>query len=442
MPDANYENIIFSITNLIYDSLNKIHKKYVCISTNENKDNYLSIMKSFIIFLYIIIYNMNSSKKIISLLKSINKNFITLFKNIIDEFKFDKNNLLLPQIIISLFFGDIQNKISSYKNNELNVIYNKYFSELTKDFSEEHAKFFPNNDKYKNFIKEIENNKISEKLEKINEKIDHDKNKMKQNLFCRDLLPLFFYRTNKIFDFIKFFSSLVNQYISYIKINFDEEVTSLFRNEDLFNILFKQMISNFSNYSFIASFYFSLPNDLFNEDISSEQINLKEFENFFKTFTKQLVRTLPYIIKILLSVINNIVKKNYQIKDENNLNVIYTVLILNFFINPYYFQLYGLNMKSFPCMKFIIKIMRNICFDKLFDENDKLNYFNQKIHLFHSEINRAFKSFLVEEKELYNNKELINTRIFLYFNSSCDSKNIAIPSFVYRFYWENIVEYI
>ena len=408
----------------------------------ETKDNYLNIMKAIIIFLYIIIYNINSSKKIIALLKNISKNFIILFKDIINEFKSDNKNLLLPQIIISLFFDDIQTKITSYKNKELNDIYDNYFCELTKNFSEEYAKFFPNNDKYKNFIKSIENDKISEILEKISVKIKDDKNKMKQNLFCRDLLPLLFYKADKIFDFIKFFSTLVNQYISYVKKNFDAEITSLFRNEDLFNILFKQIISNFCNYSFIVSFNFTLQNDLFSGKTSNEAVDLKKFENFFKSFIIQLVKTLPYVIKILLSVIDNIVKQNYVIKDENNLNVVYTVLIFNFFINPYYFQLHGLSLQNFPCMKFIIKIMRNICFNKLFDEKDKLHYFNEKIHIFHSEINKAFKTFLIEDKELRNNKELINTKIFLYFNSNSDSKNISVPSFVYRFYWENIVDYI
>ena len=442
LPDANYDSIIPSILSQTYDSLKNIYKTYVSDLINENKDSYLNIMETYIIFLYIIIHNINSSKKIITLLKSINKNFISLFKNIINEFKSDKTNLLLPQIIISLFFDDMQAKITSYKNNELNNIYYNYFYEFTKGFSEEYAKFFPSSNKYKNFMENIENGKISEILEKISEKIKNDKNKMKQNLFCRDLLPLFFYRSNKIFDFIKFFSTLVNQYIFYVKKNFNSEVTSLFRNDDLFNELFKQMISNFSNYSFITSFYFTLQNELFNEHTPTVEIDLKKFENFFKIFTKQIVKTLPYVIKILLSIINNIVKKSYAIKDENNLNVVYIVMIFNFYINPYYFQLHGLNMKTFPGMKFIIKIMRNICFDKLFDEKDKLNYFNEKIHEFHSEINKAFKTFLVDEKELHNNKELINTKIFLYFNSSGDSKNIALPSFVYRFYWENIVDYI
>jgi hypothetical protein len=140
----------------------------------------------------------------------------------------------------------------------------------------------------------------------------------------------------------------------------------------------KNLIIIFGNDSFIQSFYFTLPKEyLSNNEIIFE---LDSFENFLHKFLENLIQTLPFIIRVLLKIIYNEVK-NIS-KTEDNYNVLYTVLIFNFFISPSTLDLYDISMVKFKSLRQLSRILRNIFFGKEFDNNDKLSYFNKKFKYF------------------------------------------------------------
>jgi len=395
--------------------------------------NFLTI----ILFLYIIIYNLKEPEKLTLFLKINSSSTLKLLKRVLKVFrdvdeKIDMHYIELSHFMLNFCFDDIKKKIYSYQNEELIQVYqDDVYSEFLQIYPASNERFHDEDKKYEKFLNNILELKLDNYI--------HNLKGEKSEIFCRNLIPILLSYND--FDFISFYTYIVNKHIEIIRKDYDNELTSLFRADDFTNDLIKNLIIIFGNDSFINSFYFALPKEyLSNKEI---EFDLDSFENFLHNFLEKLIKTLPFIIRVLLKIIHNCVQD--LTKTENNYNVIYTVLIFNFFISPITLDLYNISMVEYKSLRQLTRILRNIYFGKEFDVKDKLSYFNKKVKLFHNYINEKF-NILFDGIDIEKDKNDINKKLNNILINTKDIKdkqittdNIFLPSFCYQFYWENIL---
>ena len=395
--------------------------------------NFLAI----ILFLYIIIYNLKEPEKVTLFLKINSSSTLKLLKRVLKVFrdvdeKIDMHYIELSHFMLNFCFDDIKKKIYSYQNEELIQVYqDEVYSEFLQIYPASNERFHDEDKKYEKFLNNILELKLDNYI--------HNLKGEKSEIFCRNLIPILLSCND--FDFISFYTYIVNKHIEIIRKDYDNELTSLFRADDFTNDLIKNLIIIFGNDSFINSFYFALPKEyLSNKEI---EFDLDSFENFLHNFLEKLIKTLPFIIRVLLKIIHNCVQD--LTKTENNYNVIYTVLIFNFFISPITLDLYNISMVEYKSLRQLTRILRNIYFGKEFDFKDKLSYFNKKVKLFHNYINEKF-NILFDGIDIEKDKNDINKKLNNILINTKDIKdkqittdNIFLPSFCYQFYWENIL---
>ena len=395
--------------------------------------NFLAI----ILFLYIIIYNLKEPEKVTLFLKINSSSTLKLLKRVLKVFrdvdeKIDMHYIELSHFMLNFCFDDIKKKIYSYQNEELIQAYqDDVYSEFLQIYPASNERFHDEDKKYEKFLNNILELKLDNYI--------HNLKGEKSEIFCRNVIPILL--SHNDFDFISFYTYIVNKHIEIIRKDYDNELTSLFRADDFTNDLIKNLIIIFGNDSFINSFYFALPKEyLSNKEI---EFDLDSFENFLHNFLEKLIKTLPFIIRVLLKIIHNCVQD--LTKTENNYNVIYTVLIFNFFISPITLDLYNISMVEYKSLRQLTRILRNIYFGKEFDVKDKLSYFNKKVKLFHNYINEKF-NILFDGIDIEKDKNDINKKLNNILINTKDIKdkqittdNIFLPSFCYQFYWENIL---
>lgn len=382
-------------------------------------------------FMYIIFYNIEKSENIITFFKTNSFTIIKMLKKATTIFKEDNETIQIANFIINICFDDMKAKIYSYQDTKLEDIYQKYlYSEILGIFPSFNEPFNAKNEDYSKFMKKITEMKMDEYINNLK--------KENSDIFCKNLIPLLLSRPN--FDFISFYINIINKHIEIIRKEYNNEITSLFRKDDVTNDLIKNLIFIFCNFSFIKSFYTILPNEYLS--INEIIFDLDAFEKFLNNFITKLTQSLPFIIKVLLCIIKQCIKEINS--GEENYNVIYTVLIFNFFISPTILEIYGISIVKFRSLRQLTRILRNICFRKEFDNFDKLNYFNKKIKEFNSFINEKFKKYVFDEIDIEKDRDNINKKINNLLISAknkelkIDDKSIILPSFCYQFYWENI----
>ena len=401
-----------------------------------------------ILYLYIIMFNIKSPEKMIlffntPILLNLLKRFLEVFKDIDGEDEEDddedENNVTkgikLSHFMLNICFDDIKRKIFLSGNDELMKIYqNNVYGLFLGIFPSSNERFRPNK-KYCDFIKDI-----------IELKLDYYINNLKgenSEIFCRNLIPILL--TNKEFDFISFYIYVVKKHIEIIRKSYNNELTSLFRADDFTNDLIKNLILIFGNDSFMISFYSTLPKEYLS--INDIEFDLDIFENFLHKFLEKLAEKLPYIIRILLKIVHICVKDLNETKDSYN--VIYTILIFNFFISPTTLDLFGISMVKYKSLRQLTRILRNIFFGKEFDTNDKLSYFNKKVEIFHNYINDQFNIILegidIEKDKIEINKKINNILAKCENNNTKNNEEnniIFLPTFCYQYYWKNILKSI
>ena len=187
----------------------------------------------------------------------------------------------------------------------------------------------------------------------------------------------------KIFEhLVGVIENLIISHVAQTKEQYGNEYTSLFRKDDFPNLMIKYFFFSFGNDCFINAFYTPLSKHInfFEQNFTNEKekFETKNFEIFFDEFVDKLTETFPYILKVILRLIDIEVKKQYEIEKEN-FAPLYTVAIFDFFINPKIEDIYQIGINKKKSMRYIIRIMRNICFKTKFDKDDKCTEFNSII---------------------------------------------------------------
>ena len=430
---------------LIIDKITKLFEgnitKYI-ESNQENKKVITNEIIDLILYLYIIIFNIKIPEKL-TLLFNINSSaLLNLLKKLlemskdIDENKSSKQYIKLPSFILNICFDDIKNKLIYSEDEELKKLYQKniYCSLLT-IFPSANDRFIPTN-QYIDFEKDILELKLDNYL--------YDLKGENSKIFCRNLLPILL--TNKKFDFISFYKYVVQKHIEMVRKNYNNELTSLFRADDFINDLIKTLIMLFGNESFMFSFYFTLPKEYLS--VNDIEFNLDVFENFLHKFLQKLIETLPYIVRVLLKIVYTCVKELDK-SDDDCYNVLYNILIFNFFISPATLNLFDISIVKYNSLRQLTRVIRNIFFGKEFDVKDKLNNFNEKVKIFHKYINDQFNLILdgidIEKDKIEINKKVSELLVSSenYNEIIKEEKNqIFLPTFCNLYYWENILKVI
>ena len=427
--ELNYSLIIEKLCIIIEGNLT-LYKR----TEKHNKQIICDSMKSFLMFMYLIFYNIKDPKNIALFFKMNSSTTIKTLKKVINIFKNDTEGKSVANFVLNLCFDDLKKKIYSYNDNMLAEEYQKYvYSEILSLYPSFNDPFNEKNEEYINFM----NNVLEMKMD------DYINNLKKENsdIFCKNLMPLLLSHPN--FNFVNFYTNITNKHIEIIRKEYDNELTSLFRKDDVTNDLTKNLIYIFGNYSFVKSFYLTIPDEYLSVD--EVKFNLDKFENFWENFIIKLVQSLPYIIKVMLNIINNCLQKMHIGTDEQNYNVVYTVLIFNFFISPTVLELYGLNIVKYKSIRQLTRILRNLCFGKEFDKHDKFSYFNKKIKQFNSFVNEKFKKYIFDIIDIDKEEENVNKKIKELLINAKNSQqiqgdeSIILPSFCYEYYWENIM---
>ena len=430
---------------LIIDKITKLFEgnitKYI-ESNQENKKVITNEIIDLILYLYIIIFNIKIPEKL-TLLFNINSSaLLNLLKKLlemskdIDENKGSKQYIKLPSFILNICFDDIKNKLIYSEDEELKKLYQKniYCSLLT-IFPSANDRFIPTN-QYIDFEKDI-----------LELKLDYYLNNLRgenSKMFCRNLIPILL--TNKEFDFISFFKYITKKHIEMVNKNYNSELTSLFRADDFTNDLIKTLIMIFGNESFMFSFYLTLPKEYLS--VNDIEFNLDVFENFLHKFLQKLIETLPYIVRVLLKIVYTCLKELDK-SDDDCYNVIYNILIFNFFISPSTLNLFDISIVKYKSLRQLTRLIRNIFFGKEFDVKDKLNNFNEKVKIFHKYINDQFNLILdgidIEKDKIEINKKVSELLVSSenYNEIIKEEKNqIFLPTFCNLYYWENILKVI
>ena len=427
---------------LIIDKMTKLLEGYIIkyLESNEkNKEGINNEIINFILYLYIIIFNIRTPEKMILLFSINSSSLLYLMKRLleiskdIDEKK-NMKKIKLPSFMLNICFDDIKKKMLSSENEELKKIYQKsiYCSLLT-IFPSANDRFIAT-DQYNNFIKDI-----------IKLKLDYYLNNLKgenSKMFCRNLIPILL--TNKEFDFISFFKYIAKKHIEMVSKNYNNELTSLFRADDFINDLIKALIMIFGNESFLFSFYLTLPKEYLS--VNDIEFNLDVFEKFLQKFLQKLNIYLPYIVRVLLKIVYKCVK-DLNKPDDDCYNVIYNILIFNFFISPTTLILFDISIVKYKSLRQLTRIIRNIFFGKEFDAKDKLSYFNEKVKVFHKYINDQF-NLILDGIDIEKDKNEINKKVndILAKTGNNNEKieeeknQIFLPTFCYLYYWENILK--
>ena len=133
---------------------------------------------------------------------------------------------------------------------------------------------------------------------------------------------------------------------------------------------------------------------------------------------------------MILRLIDIEVKKQYEIEKEN-FAPLYTVAIFDFFINPKIEDIYQIGINKKKSMRYIIRIMRNICFKTKFDKDDKCSEFNSIIEQSNLKLSKFISSNILSIST--DNKDELNSTL-----SSNDSIGLDVPIFLYEFDWRVI----
>ena len=430
---------------LIIDKITKLFEGYTTKYLESNKENKKVISSEIIdliLYLYIIIFNIKNPEKLVLLFNLNSSSLLDLLKRLlemskdIDEKRRSKKNIKLPSFILNICFDDIKKKMIYSPNEELKKIYQKnIYCPLLTIFPSANDRFIATN-QYINFEKDI-----------LELKLDNYLNDLKgenSKIFCRNLLPILL--TNKKFDFISFYKYIVKKHIEMVGKNYNDELTSLFRADDFTNDLIKTLIMIFGSESFMFSFYLTLPKEYLS--VNDIEFNLDVFEKFLHKFLQKLTETLPYIVRVLLKIVYICVKELDK-SDEDCYNVIYNIIIFNFFISPATLNLFDISIVKYKSLRQLTRVIRNIFFGKEFDVKDKLSNFNEKVKIFHKNINDQFNLILdgidIEKDKIEINKKISDIIISAenYNEKIKEEKNqIFLPSFCYLYYWDNILKAI
>ena len=381
----------------------------------------ITIFKGKIDFFHKLVDILMPLKKKKIFLRIINNIFLEEYKQIF--FNKNKPNIELEELFI----------------NEITIFGEKY-SELSIHFEKEtYIKIFSN---LLQFDLNYENFFLSK-----NNKIDIEEKRIYKLGIAQSLIRVVFSKEKNKYTKDKFYEynllkRVVDKDMEETIEKFGDQYKTLFRKEDICDDFLKYMFFVFGNTMIIESFINPLTKVLEGVGDNDRNINKDEFNKLMDEFINKMKKTIPDVLKILLKILYESVKSHFTIEDDNY-GPLYTTLIFNFIISPRIQMIYNINSQNKNFIRSLNRLLRNICFNNKFSEEDQLNEFNDIIDKNHLKIKNFIKeniiSINIEDNkiksslgDIFNEKYLLYPNFLFYRDSSvlCEGIQGGVKEFI------------
>ena len=216
---------------------------------------------------------------------------------------------------------------------------------------------------------------------------------------------------------------------------YDNNFRTLLRKEDLCDDVIKYMFFTFGNSMLIESFIKPckklLKNagldencNIISEEDNKKNISIEEFNSFFDEMIKGLFENTPHVIRILLKIFFNSIRKNFSVK-ENDYNALYTALFFNFIINPRIQMLYSIHPHKSHFVRFLNKLVWKAIYNSKFeDDDDEYVIYNETIGINNKKIKNFIEQKIISIDE--NSEEVKNS-----LNDLFTEKYLIYPKFLF-----------
>lgn len=411
----------------------------VCYDYVENKHQHKLIqLQKTISFVYIFIINITKENDLITIFTHNKHILINTLKKILLIFK-DMDEHYISELVLSLCFNEYKRKLLKYKNKHLDKIFDFIFSELFFNYIES-VPVFVVTKSFDKFINDLWTVQLDiSALMKINNECKFD---LLNNIMHGMLVLMFRYEktTKSKIDLVGFLNNLISHHIASTIKQYGNDYMLLFRKEDFSNLMIKYIYLSFCGIFFIDTFYNTIQPylQIFEKDFNSKETTaypVETFSQFFNEFIQSMYNKTPFVIKVILKLIHIEIHKRYSNVNDNYAPVI-SSLIINFFISPKVQDAYNLSGVKYKSMRIVNRLIRNICFNTKFEEDDKCKGFNHVINTLCMNYYKYIQSEIIDCIEVNeSNKEEINAEL----NKLMYTKNgFKVPKFVYAFNWKLI----
>ena len=453
MKNLRERKYFISFLSLLY---NCIHDKIEIYLKDRNRINFTAIT-NYIIFFMILFLNVSDTGIFIKTIFEEGTNFFKSLIKLIEKLDLkDKNSLF--GILNNLFLDDYKllyfKKNTSEKDDSLEMLFINnqiYFSNIYFESEEGFG-----DKEYRNMFNKLSRFEFSYDNYFKDKNIDNIKDKSYYKLIiAQSIIRVVFSKekylyidesskTSKYFEYY-FIKNLIDKDLEITQKKYGNDISIIFRKEDIFDDIIKYIFYIFGNMMMIESFVKPVEKMLKKIGLDEESIennilvaldlplvrdiNKEEFEILIKEISESLNETMPLIIKIILKFLYNSLIKYYKI-DKNNFNPLYTALFFNYIISPKTQEMFEINPMKILLVRSLNKLVKNTCFKYKINEADNLSKFNALIEKY----NINMKNLIINNVIQLDENEESNKK---YMKQLFSEINLVYPKFL--FYRDSIL---
>ena len=453
MKNLRERKYFISFLSLLY---NCIHDKIEIYLKDRNRINF-SAITNYIIFFMILFLNVSDTGIFIKTIFEEGTNFFKSLIKLIEKLDLkDKNSLF--GILNNLFLDDYKllyfKKNTSEKDDSLEMLFINnqiYFSNIYFESEEGFG-----DKEYRNMFNKLSRFEFSYDNFFKDKNIDNIKDKSYYKLrIAQSIIRVVFSKekylyidesskTSKYFEYY-FIKNLIDKDLEITQKKYGNDISIIFRKEDIFDDIIKYIFYIFGNMMMIESFVKPVEKMLKKIGLDEESIennilvaldlplvrdiNKEEFEILIKEISESLNETMPLIIKIILKFLYNSLIKYYKI-DKNNFNPLYTALFFNYIISPKTQEIFEINPMKILLVRSLNRLVKNTCFKYKINEADNLSKFNDLIEKY----NINMKNLIINNVIQLDENEESNKK---YMKQLFSEINLVYPKFL--FYRDSIL---
>ena len=447
MKNLRERKYFISFLSLLY---NCIHDKIEIYLKDRNRINFTAIT-NYIIFFMILFLNVSDTGIFIKTIFEEGINFFQSLIKLIEKLDLkDKNSLF--GILNNLFLDDYKllyfKKNTSEKDDSLEMLFINnqiYFSNIYFESEEGFG-----DKEYRNMFNKLSRFEFSYDNFFKDKNIDNIKDKSYYKLrIAQSIIRVVFSKekylyidesskTSKYFEYY-FIKNLIDKDLEITQKKYGNDISIIFRKEDIFDDIIKYIFYIFGNMMMIESFVKPVEKMLKKIGLDEESIennilvaldlplvrdiNKEEFEILIKEISESLNETMPLIIKIILKFLYNSLIKYYKI-DKNNFNPLYTALFFNYIISPKTQEMFEINPMKILLVRSLNKLVKNTCFKYKINEADNLSKFNALIEKY----NINMKNLIINNVIQLDENEESNKK---YMKQLFSEINLVYPKFLF-----------
>ena len=447
MKNLRERKYFISFLSLLY---NCIHDKIEIYLKDRNRINFTAIT-NYIIFFMILFLNVSDTGIFIKTIFEEGTNFFKSLIKLIEKLDL-KDKYSLFGILNNLFLDDYKllyfKKNTSEKDDSLEMLFINNQIHFSNIYFESEEGF--GDKEYRNMFNKLSRFEFSYDNFFKDKNIDNIKDKSYYKLIiAQSIIRVVFSKekylyidesskTSKYFEYY-FIKNLIDKDLEITQKKYGNDISIIFRKEDIFDDIIKYIFYIFGNMMMIESFVKPVEKMLKKIGLDEESIennilvaldlplvrdiNKEEFEILIKEISESLNETMPLIIKIILKFLYNSLIKYYKI-DKNNFNPLYTALFFNYIISPKTQEMFEINPMKILLVRSLNRLVKNTCFKYKINEADNLSKFNALIEKY----NINMKNLIINNVIQLDENEESNKK---YMKQLFSEINLVYPKFLF-----------